>query len=99
MLLTNFSSLLPLFQFLPFGSAAEQKVLKGGKVSPLNAEFEKLVHETLELWHVPGVAIGVIDGDSEWSQVRIKSSFVEQSSIQVAVFEMREINYTPALTF
>ena len=59
----------------PFGSAAEQKALKGGKVSPLNAKFENLVHETLELWHVPGVAIGVVDGDSEWSQVRI-SEFI-----------------------
>jgi hypothetical protein len=75
MLLTNFSSLLHLLLFLPFGSAAEQKALKGGKVSPLNAKFEKLVHETLELWRVPGVAIGVVDGDSEWSQVRI-SEFI-----------------------
>jgi hypothetical protein len=25
----------------------------------------------LELWHVPGIAIGVVDGDLEWSQVSI----------------------------
>jgi hypothetical protein len=70
MLFSNFSSLLPLLQFLPFSFAAEQRVLKGGKADPLNAKFEKLVYETLALWHVPGVAIGVVDGDLEWSQVR-----------------------------
>lgn len=69
MLFTNFSTLLFLLQFQPFGFAAEQKVLKGGKANPLNEDFEKLVHDTLELWHVPGVAIGVVDGDLEWSQV------------------------------
>jgi hypothetical protein len=71
MLFANFSSLLPLLQFLPFGSAAEQKLLKNGKASPFNAEFERLVYETLELWHVPGVAIGVVGGDHEWSGVSI----------------------------
>jgi hypothetical protein len=71
MLFSNFSSLLSLLQFQGFGFAAEQKVLKGGKSNPLNEDFERLVHETLELWHVPGVAIGVVDGDLEWSQVSI----------------------------
>lgn len=71
MLFTNFSSLLPLLQFFPFGSAAEQKLLKDGKSSPFDKKFEKLVYETLELWHVPGVAIGVVDGDLEWSEVSI----------------------------
>ena len=74
MLFSYFPSLLSLLQILPFGFAAEQKVLKGGKTNPLNEDFEKLVHETLELWHVPGIAIGVVDGDSEWSQVSISDS-------------------------
>jgi hypothetical protein len=69
-MLLNLSTWVPLLQLLPLCSALEQKALKNGKVDPLNVEFEKLVHETLELWHVPGVAIGVVDGDSEWSQVR-----------------------------
>ena len=71
MLFTNYSSFLPLLQFLPFSSAAEQKLLKNGKSSPFDKKFEKLVYETLELWHVPGVAIGVVDGDLEWSEVSI----------------------------
>jgi hypothetical protein len=71
MLSSHFPLLLSLLQFQPFGFAAEQKVLKGGKPNPLNEDFEKLVHETLELWHVPGIAIGVVDGDLEWSQVSI----------------------------
>jgi hypothetical protein len=69
MLFSYFSSLLSLLQVQPLRFAAEQKALKGGKTNPLNEDFEKLVHETLELWHVPGVAIGVVDGDLEWSQV------------------------------
>lgn len=74
MLLINFSSLLPLLQFLPFGSAAKQQVLKDVKANPLNAKFEKLVYENLDLWNVPGVAVGVVDGDLEWSQVSICNS-------------------------
>jgi hypothetical protein len=74
MLFSYLPSFLSLLQFLSFGFAAEQKVLKGGKTNPLNEDFEKLVHETLELWHVPGIAIGVVDGDLEWSQVSISDS-------------------------
>lgn len=37
--------------------------------SPLNTVFEKLVHSTLQKWHVPGVAIGVVDGDHTWAEV------------------------------
>ena len=71
MLLANISSLLPLLRYLPFSSAADQRLLKYSKSSPLNAEFAKLVHDTLDLWHVPGVSIGVVDGDLEWSEVSI----------------------------
>jgi len=64
------ASLLPLLQFPSSSSAAEQKVLKNGKASPLNSKFEKLVYENLDLWKVPGVAVGAVDGDSEWAEVR-----------------------------
>lgn len=37
--------------------------------SPLNAEFEKFVHETLQKWHVPGMAIAVVDGEHTWAEV------------------------------
>ena len=69
MLLTNLSSLLPLLQYLPLRSAAEQKPLKDGNISPFNAEFARLVHGTLDMWHVPGVSIGVVDGNLQWSEV------------------------------
>lgn len=39
--------------------------------SPLNAEFEKFVHETLQKWHVPGMAIAVVDGEQIWAEVSI----------------------------
>ncbi|KAE9377060.1 putative penicillin-binding protein [Stipitochalara longipes BDJ] len=68
MLLSKSSFLLPLVQFLSFSSAAEQKILKNRKASPLNSKFEKLVYENLDLWKVPGVAVGVVDGELEWSE-------------------------------
>lgn len=37
--------------------------------SPLNASFEKSVYSALQKWHVPGVAIGVVDGDQTWAEV------------------------------
>jgi hypothetical protein len=37
--------------------------------SPLNIEFDKLVEELLQTWHVPGLAIAVIDGASTFSKV------------------------------
>ncbi|KAK3945584.1 penicillin-binding protein 4 [Diplogelasinospora grovesii] len=36
--------------------------------SPFTADFEKLAKETLEKWHVPGLAIAVVDGDHVVSQ-------------------------------
>lgn len=36
---------------------------------PLDTKFEKLVTETLERWHVPGVAIAVVDGEKTYSRV------------------------------
>jgi CubicO group peptidase (beta-lactamase class C family) len=36
---------------------------------PLNGEFSRLVQETLEMWHVPGVAVAVVDGDKTWTKV------------------------------
>ncbi|KAJ5671237.1 hypothetical protein N7507_000364 [Penicillium longicatenatum] len=41
---------------------------KPSKVSPLNEEFAKLVHSTLEKWHIQGVSIAVIDGDETWAE-------------------------------
>ncbi|CAK7205696.1 hypothetical protein SEUCBS139899_008475 [Sporothrix eucalyptigena] len=38
------------------------------KKSPLNAEFQKLVQETLDKWHIQGVAVAVVDGDETWAE-------------------------------
>jgi hypothetical protein len=37
--------------------------------SPLNIEFDTLVQELLQTWHVPGLAIAVINGASTFSKV------------------------------
>jgi hypothetical protein len=36
---------------------------------PLDRNFEKLANETLELWHVPGVSVAVVDGENTWTKV------------------------------
>ncbi len=36
---------------------------------PLNKKFEELVIDTLELWHVPGVSVAVVDGEETYAQV------------------------------
>ncbi|ROW03036.1 hypothetical protein VMCG_05697 [Cytospora schulzeri] len=40
---------------------------KEGK-SPFTDEFAKHVDELLERWHVPGMAIGVVDGNDIWTE-------------------------------
>lgn len=37
-------------------------------ISPLNEDFEKLVSETLEKWHIQGVSVAVVDGDDTWAE-------------------------------
>ncbi|KAI1842021.1 hypothetical protein JX266_011776 [Neoarthrinium moseri] len=46
---------------------ASQKVMSGGRRDPLDADFEKLAVKTLKQWHVPGLAIAVVDGDDTWA--------------------------------
>ncbi|KAH8598835.1 putative penicillin-binding protein [Bisporella sp. PMI_857] len=53
---------------LVVGSALAEQVVFGGPVNPLDDEFAKFVDEALEDWHVPGVAVGVIDGDEVFTQ-------------------------------
>lgn len=50
-----------------------QKPLGGGNKkgkSPFTDDFRKHVDELLEKWHVPGMAIGVVDGNNIWTEVR-----------------------------
>jgi hypothetical protein len=46
--------------------SSEDKVVRG---SPFTKEYEKHVEKLLEEWHVPGVAIGIVDGDNIWTEV------------------------------
>lgn len=63
-----------LLQCLSFSIADQQHVLKG-KINPLDAKFAKLALEKLEEWKVPGLAIGVVDGDDMWSEVTATYNF------------------------
>lgn len=49
--------------------SAEDGKQHATKTSPLNADFEKLVYETLDKWHIQGVAVAVVDGDETWAEV------------------------------
>ncbi len=44
---------------------------EGHNASPFTKDFNALVEELLEEWHVPGMAIAVVDGDETWSKVGI----------------------------
>lgn len=49
---------------------ASQKVLGGDKKelrNPLDENFQKQATSLLEEWHVPGLAIAVVDGDLTWA--------------------------------
>lgn len=37
--------------------------------SPFTNEYAEHVGELLEKWHVPGVAVGIVDGDDIWTEV------------------------------
>jgi hypothetical protein len=48
---------------------AAQKVLSGDGSNPLNTKLEDFVVEALEEWHVPGLAIAIVDGEDTWAAV------------------------------
>jgi hypothetical protein len=63
------SKLIPL-SFISLTIATKQKPLEDNHdANPLNKAFKELVDEKLELWHVPGIAISVVDGDKTWAEV------------------------------
>ena len=47
-------------------SGDDDKSVRG---SPFTKEYAKHVGELLEKWHVPGVAMGIVDGDDIWTEV------------------------------
>jgi hypothetical protein len=62
---------------LPAALGSQQKVLGGGsdsnRNSPLDSGFERFAIDVLEEWHVPGIAISVVDGKNSWAAVSVKS--------------------------
>ena len=62
-----------LFVLLPsvVGVPAEQKPLQEESLSPLTAEFDDFVHHVLQHYHVPGLSVAVINGNTNqtWSKV------------------------------
>ena len=71
----------------------EQEPLQSTAAGPLDAKFASLVNETLHSWHVPGLAIAVIDGDNVWAKVRPISNcqlFHIQSTSSQAVIITRQ---------
>lgn len=39
--------------------------------TPLDADFAKYVNDMLEKWHTAGIAIGIVDGDSVFTEVSV----------------------------
>lgn len=54
--------------------AATQQPLTRGPTTPFDKVFARLVSKTLERWHVPGIAIAVVDGNDTWAEVRVTYS-------------------------
>lgn len=51
------------------GPRPDGRVNVNGGGNPLTEAFGKTVKGWLEDWHVPGLAIGVVDGDNTWTKV------------------------------
>jgi hypothetical protein len=77
----------PIWGFFVISSATEQKILSGSANSPLHDDFSRIVNETLQLWHVPGVSIAVVDGDVTWSEVSWVDFFLD--SVCMYLLSMR----------
>ena len=51
-------------------SGAYQIPLAAPDASPFTPDFDKLVADTLDHWHTPGISIAVVDGDKTFSKVK-----------------------------
>ena len=45
--------------------------MQSDESGPLDRKFDQLVKETLELWHVPGVSVAVVEGENTWAKVTL----------------------------
>lgn len=53
------------------GSDSQKPIVQkhGHSGNPLNKDMAKFVQEALDVWRVPGMAVGVIDGDHIYTEV------------------------------
>ncbi|KAK8120095.1 hypothetical protein PG999_004215 [Apiospora kogelbergensis] len=51
----------------PVASASQQVLADGHEHSPLDGAFERFALTTLDEFHVPGLAIAVVDGENTWA--------------------------------
>jgi hypothetical protein len=63
MMFSSLTALRALLLLRPVSLTSPQHVLNSDDTGPFTSKFGELVHETLELFHVPGVSIAVVDGD------------------------------------
>lgn len=59
----------PLFINSRLTMTKQRPIVQHNQDGPLDRDFEKLVEDTLELWHVPGVSVAVVDGHNTWTKV------------------------------
>lgn len=50
-------------------SGADQIPLTAPDASPFTPDFDKLVTDTLDYWHTPGISVAVVAGDKTFSKV------------------------------
>jgi hypothetical protein len=87
----SFLAYLLTLGILTVSSATRQGVLKsnGNGNNPFNAEFSKIVNDTLEALHVPGVSVAVVDGDEMWAEV--SGRCFDHSPPQLICHEVRRL--------
>lgn len=67
------AAVLLLMASPPTGAMASQKVLQGGDTR-LDKAFESFALDIMQEFHVPGLAIGVVEGDNTWTAVSFAST-------------------------
>ncbi|KAJ3493462.1 hypothetical protein NLG97_g4712 [Lecanicillium saksenae] len=53
------------------GDSSQKPIIQkhgGSTGNPLNEDLAKFIQESLDLWRVPGMAVGVIDGDNIYTE-------------------------------
>jgi len=73
-MLINLIAFALLLQLVIVPFCLTQQTVLGDSSSasnPFDEEFEKLANKSLAMWHVPGLAIAVVDGDDVFAKVRL----------------------------